>query len=225
MLLIPLSIFGFCILLYVVAVWEPHRIRSYEESLPDDSVLPPYLKRFADELEHNGFECDYWRHSNFDMACMLAFSPDRIILAHVGEGKLAGRHAKQIWLCSRLHDDRVLVTTDTFDEGDPSKVLITNRVIHGTPAEMLAAHREYMAAQLQMPIKFAEPSPRAAFEWILRKRAERLVEWGRARWMDPDRKRWRFTLKGGFFVVAAFLSQLLYAIPRAAKVLYKKQGS
>ena len=98
----------------------------------------PYLsQRYAQLVECGAFNLLVHHHVRFKLIAVLGFTMDRRVLVHCGEGTLAGMRAKQTWLYSRLSGGENLVTTDSFDEGDPSGLTRPKRVIDAELPELL----------------------------------------------------------------------------------------
>ena len=196
--------------IFCVSLWEKHQVRSYSPSQTiDPSEFGPYLaQRHAEMLEIGLVHQSVHRHLRFKLIAVLGFTSDRAILVHAGEGKMAGMRAKQSWLYSRVREGKVLVTTDNFDEGDPSGLTQPKRVINARLPELLSVHRDRLARAGDYVVAFSSPEGHKALEEIGRSCAERLVSMGRAQWLDAEQTTWRYTLKGGVSIAGQFFRQL-----------------
>lgn len=200
----------FVVAIFCVALREKHQVRSYSPGeVIDESEFGSYLaQRYAEMLELGIVDLSVHRHLRFKLIVVCGFTSDRAILIHTGEGKLAGMRAKQSWLYSQLSAGEVLVTTDNFDEGDPSGLTKSKRVINARLPKLLSVHRDRLARADDDVVAFSSQEGPEALEDIGRSRAERLVDQGRAQWLDGEQTTWRYTLKGGLSIVGQFFRQL-----------------
>ena len=196
--------------LFSLSLWEKHRICCHA---PGQEIVEPqfgpYLsQRYAQLVECGAFNLLVHHHVRFKLIAVLGFTMDRRVLVHCGEGTLAGMRAKQTWLYSRLSGGEILVTTDSFDEGDPSGLTRPKRIIDAELPELLRVHTDRFAGCDDAVIPFSSLDASKALESIARARAERLVNMGRAQWLDLNQTTWRYTLKGGFSIIGQFFRQL-----------------
>ncbi|QDU45377.1 hypothetical protein Mal52_38710 [Symmachiella dynata] len=201
---------GVMLLLFSVSMWEKHPIIAYGPPL--EGKFPQgrsYLVAArTDAVECGLRELSLHKHTRFDIVVAFWFSPDRDFLVSCGHGKVAGATTKQTWIHSRLQNGDVLVTTDGFDEGDPSGLYKTKRVVKVRLAKLIAAHRKRLDTQVDMVLPFEESTGDEAALNIQRERAERLIEKGRARWVDDEETVWRYTISGSTHVCLGWFGQL-----------------
>ena len=200
----------FVVAIFCVSLWEKHQVRTHSPGQTiDQSQFGSYLaQRHAEMLELGIVDLSVHRHLRFKLIAVCGFTSDRAILVHSGEGKLAGMAAKQSWLYSWLRGGEVLVTTDSFDEGDPSGLTKSKRVINARLPKLLSVHRDRLARSGDCVVGFSSHEGPEALEAIGRSRAERLVDMGRAQWLDGEQTTWQYTLKGGLSIVGQFSRQL-----------------
>lgn len=205
------------------------RVLPYSDLTPDASALPEYVRIMSDDALAAGFEFDRLvAHAKAPKISILAtvwMSADRRTLLLAGAGTVIGMPARQTWLFSPLRDGRVLVTTDSFDEGDHSGVYLVRRVVNVRLAKLMEAHRRRLDTFGAQVGDFREETALEALLAVYRRRTERLVELGRARYADADRLYWHYTAAGGWRICVGFFKQLIVALPQALRVKMRPIGS
>jgi hypothetical protein len=134
----------------------------------------------------------------YQVGLHLWLSPDNISLLCVFSGKLVFLPYKRTVVMSRFAADRILVTTDALTPEDLSGTMDIEIVLNADFRELMARHSFRLAASGVSPQPFLPGNLLAEFEQIYRIRAEHLVALGLARFLDPSRNEWRFTLKGAW---------------------------
>lgn len=202
---------GFLLLLFTVALIEKRLAEPYLAAT-EDTALPPYVVSCGQELHRRGFEYGgILQHAKMAIKATTWFSPDRTILALTGAGKVGPIPTQQTWLFTPLSDGRLLVTTDRNDEGDISGLHLIRRRLNSPFPELLHFHEQRIAKEPDQICSFPEASPLDAVLAVYSERTARLIELGRARYLDDGQQRWRYTAKGGLHVCTAFFGQLFDA--------------
>jgi hypothetical protein len=201
---------GFLLLLFGVSMWEKHPVITYGPPLAGNIPLSrKYLVAARSDAVKCGLrELSIHKHTRFNVLVLFWFSPDRDYLVSCGQGKIAGNPIKQTWIYSRLQNGDVLVTSDGFDEGDPSGMCVTKRIIKARLAKLIAAHQKRLDAQVGPIQPFDDMTGDEAVQNIQRDRAERLIEMGRAKWIDFEDTVWRYTISGAAHVCLGWFGQL-----------------
>lgn len=208
---IPVGLVGLCVAaMFIASLWEKQLVKTYAPGPPiDPSEFGSYLiNRYNEMLEMGLVHLSFHRHTRFKLIAIFGYTPDRTVLVHSGEGKVGPMHAKQSWLYTRLIDGKVLVTSDNFDEGDPSGLMRSKRVINANLPKLMSTHRSRCERDAGSVLTFNEQECYKALEQFSRSRAERLVQLGRARWLDDEHARWRYTLSGGVSIIGQWFRQL-----------------
>jgi hypothetical protein len=131
-------------------------------------------------------------------------SPDRLVLAVVGTGALAGIPLTGTWLYTRLRDGHGLVTLDELKgwDSDLSGLTLQEVVTNADFAELLARHRQRLADADQPAEPYSADDPLADHRAFRSFRTDRLEERGLVRYRDAERNAWKYTFKGAFVAVA-----------------------
>jgi hypothetical protein len=132
----------------------------------------------------------------------LWLSSDRLVLANVGSGLLAGISLSGTWLLTRLSDGRCLYTVDEAKRGDsdPSGLTLQEVVTNADFEELLDRHRQRMAIAEQAPQPYSDSDPLGDYRSYRLFQTQRLVERGFARFLDADCSAWKHTFRGAVFV-------------------------
>jgi hypothetical protein len=217
MLWLPLLIpVGFILLLFIVALAEKRITNPYVVFPSHVWVeLPPYVQEMGAEIEAVDFTFGgIVAHAKYPstkiMGCVW-LSPMREILVLTGSGKVFGMQSKQTWLYTPLADGTYLCTTDQNDEGDHSKLMRVRRLINLRFNDLLQLHAKRIMAEGAQVRSFAEATPGEALIGLVTRKAATLVSLGRAKWIDPQQKAWRYTVLGGVCVCTNFFAQLFFA--------------
>jgi hypothetical protein len=233
LLLLALPV-GFFALLLLVGRFEKRLAAPYVAVLPEElnarsveQFFPPYVVQMSQDLTAAGFIYGgAVRHAK--PSCKIVgtiwASPDRRILAISGSGTVLNMPARQTWLITPLRDGRLLVTTDQNDEGDPSGIFLYERRLNALGPELLRLHFKRLE---RCPFDVEPAADAPTFDLIIstyRRRAERMIDLGRAEWLDAEHRWWRHTWRGAACVCFAFIPQALGAIPRFWRVHYSGAG-
>lgn len=217
---IPAGLACFLVFQFCLSLWEKHLIISYGPAMEDNEAdFGAYLKRCDKAAAQLGLiERSVHRHLRFDLISVFWFSQERDILVLSGQGKVAKMATKQTWIYSALADGRYLVTSDGFDEGDPSGLSKTSRAINASLGKLLEKHRVRLEAEICGILAFPEPDGAGAIEEMKRQQAQQLMQLGRATWVDLEQTKWHYTVTGAFCICGGFFKQLAVAITQFWRV-------
>jgi hypothetical protein len=116
----------------------------------------------------------------------------------ITSGKLAHVNCKKTVVCSRVSDNRYVVTTDEFGEAELSDVVDKKALLNADLYELAVYHQRRLAQSDMNPIPFSGETVCDAFGEMEAQCTHRLVEMGYARFIDPEQTRWRYSLKGAW---------------------------
>jgi hypothetical protein len=213
---------GFLILLFVVACWEKRSARPY---LPAEGSFEaandPYLSKMSAAMLEAGFlPAGLGKQLSKLVQVNIAFwvSPDSLSVAITGAGKVAGNVVRQTWLYSQLPDGRYVVTTDANDAGDVSGLFLTGRYVATSFAKLYAYHQRRLEKFPEL-ISWPEDASLETINDVLQRRAERMIELGRAVWADAERQRWHMTPLGAMHTIGQFFKQFFAAVTSPRRIL------
>jgi hypothetical protein len=194
--------FGLPLLLFlaafVVGCIERHPVRMFDSAQLRSAS--DYMQAVARDAYALGYQ---WRdggiHTKFreKIQAGLLLSSDRLTLAIVGDGHIAGMRSRKSILISKLRNGQIVMTVDEAGtaELDP---LTTRQIIMNASFNEL--HRAHVAKLMELPP--AEPFPPEAgweqIDQLYRARSDRVVERGLASYTDPRREFFRYTMWGSF---------------------------
>jgi hypothetical protein len=207
---------GFLVLLFTVALFERRRTVPYVALAADPPPqIAPYVRTMSDEIVAAGFGFGgYAAHAKHAIRATVWLSPDRTTLVLAGSGKVGPIPAAQTWLFTPLADGRFLVTTDQNDEGDPARIHVVARRINCHFPKLWDVHRTRLADRAADVRSYPEATPFESLIYAYAYRVERLVALGRARYRDPERTEWSYTVPGALLVVLNFFGQFAGALPQ-----------
>jgi hypothetical protein len=208
---------AYLVVIFIAAMSERRRTRPYGLPHPVRAGTPidSYHAAMNDNAAAAGFLYGgTFQHPGYDVRVSIWISPDHLTLIETGAGTIMGRRVMQTDLFSRVGDDVVLVTSDHYSDGDPSRLLRFAHHYNGSLENLLALHRRRLEGCGAAPKRFDQGSPIDALQEIYAHRAQRLVRAGRAKWLDTGHHYWRFTLAGSLCVCRGFLIQLGNALSR-----------
>jgi hypothetical protein len=128
----------------------------------------------------------------------LWLAGDRETLLLIGGGRLAGIAVDGSWLFTMLRDGRRFVTLDDEKGSEPDLTGRVDEAIHrrlALPA-LLETHRRRVAAAGGAVQPYSERDALAEHRDALKRRIDTLVGMGYARFVDPARSTWVYTLRG-----------------------------
>jgi hypothetical protein len=154
-------------------------------------------------------------------------APDRMVLAMVGGGTLAGIPLQATWLYTRLEDGRCLVTIDDPKAGDsdPTGQTLQEVLANADFTELMGRHRQRIEESDSPPLLYSEADPLADHRAFREARAAVLVDQGWAAYLDPQDNWYKYTVKGA--CLAAFratLRERKRAISQADRLRIRRPG-
>jgi hypothetical protein len=131
-------------------------------------------------------------------------SPDRLVLARVGAGKLAGIPLRSTRLYTRLEDGRCLLTIDESKSGDddPTGQTLQEVLANADFTELTGRHCQRIDEAVSQPLLYSEIDPLADQRAFNVARAATLVERGWAKFLDPQDHWYKYTVKGAFLAAS-----------------------
>jgi hypothetical protein len=141
-------------------------------------------------------------------------SPDRSVFAVVSTGTLAAIPLNLTSLVTRTGEGRCLLTVDDFkgSDSDPSGLSQDEVLTNADFEELLARHTERVAASNHRAEPYPPDDPLEEHRRFRQFRAGQLEERGFIRFLDDERERWKYTVRGA--AVAAFRSTLRQYLQR-----------
>ncbi len=128
---------------------------------------------------------------------VLLISADRRILSLITDGQIYGMKSKKCLLFSRFGDGRVLRTCDEAGTADLDPQVIEQILMKADFEELLRAHME-RALQISLPEEFDGTRGWSEYHDLNRRRIDRIVAAGLARYRDPGRAYFSYTPWGSF---------------------------
>src|SRR5688572_20893459 len=174
---------------FVVGCFERHPVRQFRwQDLPS---LPPYMSAALQQAAAHGFT---WIasgvHTKFGdkLPGILLISPDRLIVATIGEGTILGMPAKKTFLYSRMRSGQILACTDEVGTAEMDPGSTRKHLMNAGFAELLAAQEKLIQQTASVPEPFSPEPGWAAIDALYEFRADRMVQAGVARYHDVDRQ-------------------------------------
>jgi len=192
---LPLSIF---LLAFVVGCFEKRAVRQFESAQLGE--LPGYLNAMIASAIANGFRiCDSGHHTKHKekMWGALVLSPDRKILAVIGDGTISGLRSRWTVLMSRLKDGSFFFTCDQAGSAELDPMTKRQILMKADFNEMFTKHSARLAEGI-VPLDFPEKSNWTTMDEVYRARVDRIVTMGLARYVDADRQMYCYSPWGSF---------------------------
>ena len=211
------------VLVFVVGLWEKRMVWPYQLASSSTPLLPDadglsdtifsstasqrpratgYTVRALEQAADLGFTMlgsgQDVRGGIYQMHYQFLLSPDRDVLALIGDGTMLKLEQRTNWLYSRLTDGRFLTSLDN-ERG--AHLDLSNRTIEGLKpgadfATLLDWHYERIA-YLDDAIKpFLDRDPLAVLRQFRAERVDLLEAAGLMTYIDSERNRHRFTIRG-----------------------------
>ena len=123
-------------------------------------------------------------------------SPERDILALVGNGTMASVPTQSTWLYSLREDGRAVATVDSQSAVETDLTGLTNSALAAGVGfyALVMAHRRRTASCAVQPFSLTDPL--GELRAFRQSRTERLCVLGEASFLDATRTGWRYTAKG-----------------------------
>jgi hypothetical protein len=200
-------------------------------SKQDHVAITSYSNATCRRLESLGYSYQgvYYdrRRGLYKLRYDFWLSDDRLVLALVGGGALAGIPVSGTCLFTRLEDGHCLLTIDEpkSQDSDPSGLTLQKIVTHADLAELIAQHRERLTDSESSALSYSARTPLDDHRAFRTRRADVLIDAGLARYLDEERNGWRYTLKGAWTAVSSmYMRELKRQLKEPGKDRVARQG-
>jgi hypothetical protein len=199
----------FLALLFFVALFERH---PPDEFVPCDLDRLPEPSRYflavSDSARRLGFEFVGSFKQNRKSRVYGAYvtywlAPDRKTLLRVDGGKTIRVPEKKMLLTSLMLDNRLLVTTDKVGNRDLSNLTDRKLLTNAHLEELYEYHQKRLAAQPLQPRLWEKERAFQLAESLREMKANRLIELGLARYVDPQRTVWCYSWRGALRIITS----------------------
>jgi hypothetical protein len=207
-------------------VWPYKTIFDSKEAYRNISQFnQSYIASARNEFKNNGFIivglCSDAKGGQYNLTYEFYLSQDGSILAILGYGTIFVFKLSGTWLISKIEDGRCLVTIDNQPASDIDISGQWREQLHLRPGvgKLIDHHRTWITQYMAQPRAFSEENALKEYEQCRRKKYEFLHSLGYIRFLDAEREKWKYTIKGAFkFTIIAFFKGL------ARGMYYKLQG-
>jgi hypothetical protein len=210
---IPIGLVAlFGVLVVTVCFFEKRRTVPYERVAEEDADEPT---RDADKANDEAYReeyvfCGTGRHAGSGVIRVrydFWLSPDCLTAVVIGGGTTAKVPVFGIWLWSRLEDGTILCTTNEIGEQDISGLVRQQTWPQARFPILVDNHQSRLDEAESPPVPFEKGNPYDGLADLSRRRAQSLVQSGRATYLDEDGTRWKFTLSGAlrFYVTGVWV--------------------
>jgi hypothetical protein len=154
-------------------------------------------------------------------------SPDRLVLALVGGGALAGIPVSGTCLFTRIEDGHCFLTIDEpkSQDSDPSGLTLQKIVTHADLEDLIAQHRGRLIESGSVGVPYSARTPLEDHHAFRTRRVDILIDAGLARYLDDERNGWRYTLKGAWTAVSSmYMRELKRQLKEPGKDRIARQG-
>jgi len=192
---------AFHLVLVVTGLLERNPVNPLIALPPGERVeLPAYLEamdKMAAEATfvHQG-TFGHAKGGTYRVYTSIWFSPERDVLAVIEGGKMVKLPVRKALLYSRAAGEGFIASTDVAGLPDVSGLATRSVLLHADFHELLAHHMARVAEAGVALLPFDESTGLAVFDDIETRTVHRLEQLGYARFLDPARTTWRYTLKG-----------------------------
>ena len=193
-ILVPVVLFAlFALFIILVARFEIRWINMFEPcDEPDPASQSPYTKAMNTMAAQLGFfKCGWFRQYRKKLCRATAtmwLSPDALTLLIVGGGKMVGIYYRTTFLYSKPNGGPVLVTSDEPGEKDLTGVIVKEFLFNADLKELYDLHISRLQPWKDNLNSFDES--------LIRKSIDVGVEHGLFKYLDNERRKCRYTLKG-----------------------------
>ncbi|MHC4482799.1 MAG: hypothetical protein ACYSW4_04555 [Planctomycetota bacterium] len=198
------------VVIMVFSRFERQPIRLLEPTKePELDRQNPYTRAMNEMAAKLGFrQCGWFadrrRSFVYGATVTMWLSPDALTLALVNGGKMAGLKVEQTVLVSKPIGGRVLTTTDMTSDPDISGTLEQQELLNADMAELCELHKGRLKEWAGKLKPFRASSLLDECEGYERRQAEVMVDYGLAKWVEPGRKQWRYTIRGAILRCRAY---------------------
>jgi len=173
---------------FIVGCFEKHPVRMFNASPPFE--LPSYSRAMLLHAQSLGFEPrGYGVHTKYGdkVVGLLLRSADGYVMVLIGEGTIIGMTTRKTLLFSQFAEDRILLTVDEAGTGEIDDKTTRQIVTNASFEELVQKH--YTRAQtIPLPQPFLPNAGWNEIDDIYRKRCDRIVARGLARYVDAARE-------------------------------------
>jgi hypothetical protein len=189
--------FGFIILVVLVTYIEKLPVRMFVKI--DSAEITPYMAAVISSAEEMGFTvCGHGCHVKYrHISPVLMRSKDLKTLALIGEGTIYRFSTKKMILYSQFSDGGVLLTVDSYGTTEADPKTVRQLLVNADFDEMVARHEDCLRERIPFPVGAGWE----ALDKLNRSRAMRIVDTGRARYVDDAHQYMRYNL--GYAIHAA----------------------
>lgn len=195
------GVVAFNLVLVLIGVLERNPVNPLIPLPPGERVeLPAYLEA----MNQMAAEASFVHQGTFGHAkggrhreyTSIWFSPERDVLAVIEGGKMARLPVRKALFYSRAAGEGFIASTDVAGLPDVSGLVTRSILLHADFHELLAHHMDRVAEAGVALLPFDKSTGLAVFDDIETRTVQRLEQLGYARFLDPARTTWRYTLKG-----------------------------
>jgi hypothetical protein len=226
---VVLVVIGFAVLFFFVCLFEKQHIQQFE--FADTNRMEPtgYTVAMNDALQKLEFHHDgtfaHKKGGVYKATVDFWISPDSMVMAVVGGGKILGVDYKKTFFYTRLESGQVLITSDDFGEADLSGIIEREVLLNAGAAELCEIHCNRLKDYDNQTKLFKRTNLLQQYEQIDADQAEKLIEMGLAVYVDHLEGVWHYSLKGAFFQVCRFRKQLQQANTQQERINIKRPGA
>ena len=223
---IGLFIVGF----FLVAFFEKQHVCDLIPSSGSGIPNAPYFNAMNDDAAKLGFTPAgvfvQDRKSKLYQACVAFWiSPDGYTLLRVGGGKTAGVEIKRTVLATFIEPEKIIETTDEAGTADLSGLTDRKLFLNGHLDELVRIHNDRLQRTGGVRRTFPSDQALTAYATMQAMRANRLVAFGFARFVNRERTLFRYTLKGAWLLATkGMYRQLEEADAQEDRVKLKRPG-
>lgn len=231
-LIIGGGICAFILLFVLTALLERQQLQEFVPA-PPDKLEPdsPYFQAMNAAAARLGFSAAGVFAQNrtsklYQARLALWVSADQTMLLQVYGGKTARLPLKRTILTSWTEPQRFLQTQDDFSMSDLSGLTSCKVVLNADLDELVASHREKLAAHPGATRSFAPASAFADWESMHAAKVHALAQQGLIKFLNFDQTVYRHTLKGAWLqYYRGFRGQLAEGKAQAHRASKKRPGA
>jgi hypothetical protein len=209
LILLAISLFFFTFS-FLSGCFEKMAIRMY---MPAElGSIAPYMRAMMERAIAMDFQYRCGGiHTKFreKLPAVLMASKDLSILAIIAEGKIWRTNTKHTILMSRATTGQIVLTVDDVGTAELDPGTTRQIVMNADFPQLLKKHLDKLS-ELGVPKRFSVDAGWEAVYAIYRERTERIVAVGLARYADPKRESYRYTVWGAFR--ASFVHGIVQAL-------------
>ncbi|WP_309708723.1 hypothetical protein [Armatimonas sp.] len=208
----------------IVYMWERRIVWPYSDSLNVDpsqdehrNVLnQEYIDTTLEEMRQCGFRllCRYYdaRRPQYKLSYIFAISEDRQTMALLGYGDMLGIHAKGVNLISKNSDNHYYYTTNTTanESYDVSETSDTQVFLTAKNFIVLYNQHKKWLLHRTIPSDFSSDGALQEYRNFFYSRCELRQSRGLIRYIDSEKREWRYTLWGAMKMSVMSVLKMLF---------------